>query len=76
MAANGSCALRLALAALAALVCLGCVTVRPWQRERLSRRCMELDDPAASASFDGHVRGVRSGDVAPGGAGGGGCGCN
>ncbi len=65
---------RLGLAGL--LVLLGCVTVHPWQRERLARRCMEPDDPAASASFDGHVRAVRSGDVVAGGAGGGGCGCN
>lgn len=55
---------------------VGCVPVRPWQRERLARRCMEPDDPAASASFDGHVRAVRSGDTPAGGAGGGGCGCN
>lgn len=67
--------MRYALAALL-LASLGCATVRPWQRERLARRCMEMDDPAASASFDGHVRAVRSGDVAAGGVGGGGCGCN
>jgi hypothetical protein len=59
-----------------ALLTLGCAAVRPWQRERLARRCMELDGPAASASFDAHVRAVRSADVAAAGAGGGGCGCN
>lgn len=59
-----------------ALASLGCVTVRPWQRERLARRCMEPDDPASSASFEAHVRAVRSGDIPAGGAGGGGCGCN
>jgi len=58
------------------LLALGCATVRPWQRERLARRCMELDGPAASATFDAHVRGVRSADVTAAGAGGGGCGCN
>ena len=58
------------------LASLGCVTVRPWQRERLARRCMELDAPGGTASFDAHVRAVRSGDVAAAGAGGGGCGCN
>lgn len=68
-----------ALSALAlawVLASLGCVTVRPWQRERLSRRCMEMDSPASSTSFEAHVRAVRSGDVAAAGAGGGGCGCN
>lgn len=61
---------------LLALASSGCVTVRPWQRERLSRRCMEMDGPASSASFEAHVRAVRSGDVPAAGAGGGGCGCN
>ena len=54
----------------------GCVTVRPWQRERLAARCMSTDDPTASALSDAHVRAVRVGDIAAGGAGGGGCGCN
>ncbi|MFO0652858.1 MAG: DUF4266 domain-containing protein [Polyangiales bacterium] len=40
------------------------------------RDCMELDAPSGTASFDAHVRAVRSGDVSAGGAGGGGCGCN
>ena len=59
-----------------ALLTLGCAAVRPWQRERLARRSMELDGPAASASFDAHVRALRSADVTAAGAGGGGCGCN
>jgi hypothetical protein len=66
---------KLALLALM-LASPGCVTVRPWQRERLARRCMEMDAPAGMASFEAHVRAVRSGDVAAAGAGGGGCGCN
>jgi len=61
---------------LALLVLAGCATVRPWQRERLARRCMEPDAPAASGAFDAHVRAVRSADVPAAGAGGGGCGCN
>ena len=65
-----------ALGVLLLLASVGCVTVRPWQRAQLARRCMEPDDPASSASWDAHVRGVRSGDVPAGGAGGGGCGCN
>jgi hypothetical protein len=59
-----------------ALASIGCATVRPWQRERLARRCMEMDAPGGTASFDAHVRAVRSGDVPAAGAGGGGCGCN
>ena len=62
---------------LAAVLSLaGCVTVRPWQRERLAARCMSTDEPTGSALYDAHLRAVRVGDVAAGGAGGGGCGCN
>jgi hypothetical protein len=64
-------------ALLCALLALsGCATVRPWERERLSRRSMEMDPSASSAAFDAHVRSVRSADVPAGGVGGGGCGCN
>lgn len=59
-----------------AILSAGCVTVRPWQRERFARRCMELDAPTGTTAFDAHVRAVRSGDISAGGAGGGGCGCN
>ncbi len=54
----------------------GCATVRPWERERLSRRCMELEGSAPHAGFSAHLRSVRVGDVQPGAQGGGGCGCN
>ncbi len=54
----------------------GCATVRPWQRERLTARCMATDEPTSPAMYDAHVRAVRIGDVVAAGAGGGGCGCN
>ncbi|MFO0556410.1 MAG: DUF4266 domain-containing protein [Polyangiales bacterium] len=71
MSWRGALSIVLASAALSA-----CATVRPWERERLSRRVMAVDAPAQSAAFDAHVRAVRSGGQTAGGAGGGGCGCN
>lgn len=61
---------------LLALLLHACATVRPWERERLSRRVMSVDAPSQSAAFDAHVRAVRGADTPAGGAGGGGCGCN
>jgi hypothetical protein len=65
-----------AAALLLALLLGACVTVRPWQRERLARRAMEPDGHGASSGFQAHVASVRFGDPpAGGGGGGGGCGC-
>ncbi len=53
----------------------GCVTVRPSQRQILSRPEM---DPAADAieeTFYSHVEAAREGAVGGHGAAGGGCGC-
>lgn len=54
----------------------GCATVRPHERENLSRRSMVGDRDPAERRFSQHVTGSREG--ADGGTGepGGGCGCN
>lgn len=54
----------------------GCATVQPWERERLASPAMaEVQEPERAA-FDAHVAGAREAALDPGGAGGGGCGCN
>jgi hypothetical protein len=54
----------------------GCATVRPHERENLSRRAMVNDRDPGERRFNQHVTGSRDG--ADGGTGepGGGCGCN
>jgi hypothetical protein len=62
-----------ALAGLAA----GCASVKPWQREELSRRSMVGDQAAGEQRFDDHSRAAREGAIGGGGGeAGGGCGCN
>jgi hypothetical protein len=54
----------------------GCVRVKPYQREDLSRRTMISDREPGEARFDGHARASREGAEGGDGAAGGGCGCN
>jgi hypothetical protein len=62
---------------LAGVLLLGaCTTVKPWQREDLSRRTMVDDNAAGEARFGDHSRAAREGAVGGGGEAGGGCGCN
>lgn len=65
-----------ALTVLAALLAGGCATVQPWQRERLASPAMAPVPEPERAAFDAHVAGARESALDPGGAGGGGCGCN
>jgi len=55
----------------------GCVTVKPWQREHLSRTVMDLQlgDSAISGFYRQKVMESRTGGGLPGTAPGGGCGC-
>jgi hypothetical protein len=67
----------LAFVALAALVgSSGCATVKPWQREDLSRRAMTQDQEKGESRFQQHARGAREGGDGGTGEAGGGCGCN
>ena len=54
----------------------GCMRVKPYQREHLSRRSMTADRAPGEARFDQHARGAREGADGGGSEPGGGCGCN
>lgn len=55
----------------------GCVTVRPWQRERLAAPAMErdVDDSELVSAYRAKVIESRTGGGVAGEAPGGGCGC-
>lgn len=58
---------------------VGCVHVKPYEREYMTRPGMDQHDETMEAHFDAHVQGAREGAVGGGGVAsdtGGGCGCN
>jgi hypothetical protein len=65
--------LALLLAAVALLG--GCATVRPSERETLSRPEMNPANEAMEEKFQSHVESAREGGFGGHGAAGGGCGC-
>ena len=67
--------LKLALS-LVLLVAAGCATVKPYEREYLSRPSMDRDREATEAKFYSHVLDAREGATGGVGTAGGGCGCN
>ena len=58
------------------LLCAGCATVKPWQRETLADPIMQSDGTAIETASLDHIWFSR--EAASGGraVGGGGCGCN
>jgi hypothetical protein len=58
------------------LLAAGCATVKPYEREYLSRPSMDLEREAAEAKFYSHVLDAREGATGGIGTAGGGCGCN
>ena len=60
------------------MVCVaaGCATVKPYEREYLSRPSMDLQREATEAKFYTHVLDAREGATGGLGTAGGGCGCN
>lgn len=69
--------LRITLAATLSLVALsGCATVAPYEREYLSRPCMDAALDTKALAFRAHVHESREGASGGYGAAGGGCGCN
>ncbi len=54
----------------------GCATVKPYEREDLSRPSMDLSSEAGEARFQAHVFDSREGATGGRGSTGGGCGCN
>jgi hypothetical protein len=65
----------LVLVVAAAMMTTGCATVQPWQRGRLSDRCMLFDADAARVSYMTHWQESREGSSGGFGVQGGGCGC-
>ena len=61
---------------LAACLLGACATVKPYERERLSRRDMQLERDSDLASGEEHAIAYREGSTGAVGAKGGGCGCN
>jgi Domain of unknown function (DUF4266) len=53
----------------------GCATVRPWERARLSDRCMMFDPDSDAAAYAAHWQESREGSAGGSGVQGGGCGC-
>jgi hypothetical protein len=66
----------LGLGALLALLGVGCVRVKPYQREDLARRAMIDDQAPGERRFEQHAQGSREGAEGGSGEAGGGCGCN
>ncbi|MEZ4451034.1 MAG: DUF4266 domain-containing protein [Nannocystaceae bacterium] len=66
-----------AVVALTALACtqVACVTVRPSERQVLSRPEMDPARDAKEETFQSHVESAREGAFGGHGAAGGGCGC-
>ena len=64
--------------ALALVLCVagGCATLKPYEREYLSRPSMDLQREATEAKFYSHVLDAREGATGGLGSAGGGCGCN
>ncbi len=67
--------LKLALS-LVLVVAAGCATVKPYEREYLSRPSMDREREATEAKFYSHVLDAREGATGGVGTAGGGCGCN
>ena len=61
---------------LAVCAAAGCATVKPYEREYLSRPSMDLQREATEAKFYSHVLDAREGATGGVGTAGGGCGCN
>jgi hypothetical protein len=61
---------------LAALCCVGCTNVRPWERELHAREEMAWTPDPLEAQHRAHVYFSKEATLPGGSAGGGGCGCN
>lgn len=57
-------------------VLAGCVRAQPWQRERLAKPIMSMQDDPDEAVLEQHFLQAREGATGGYGTAGGGCGCN
>ncbi|MEM9070062.1 MAG: DUF4266 domain-containing protein [Myxococcota bacterium] len=64
------------LLAIVAFGLVGCVTVRPEEKEFLAQPAMTFGSEGHRASQEEHVLTNREGSFGAGGVSGGGCGCN
>ena len=62
--------------ALSAAGLSGCVSIQPWERERLAASDMQFGGGGEMESAEAHATEVREGSAGGFDAGGGGCGCN
>lgn len=67
---------RFALVTFLACFASGCVSVMPWERERLANPDMQFGGAEELHSAESHATEVREGSVGGFDSGGGGCGCN
>jgi hypothetical protein len=58
------------------LLASGCATVKPWERDQLSRPEMAWDPDPLEAAHRSHVFHSKEASLPVAEAGGGGCGCN
>ncbi len=61
---------------LLAVLLTGCVTLHPWERERLISPVMQDTEAFLEASFDEHVFTTRESMLGASDAGGASCGCD
>ena len=54
----------------------GCVRVKPWERDLLTRRDMGWEPDALEAKRESHIYFSKEASMPGGSGGGGGCGCN
>jgi hypothetical protein len=76
MTARKTCAAGALSLALLLMAGCGTIGVKPWQRDLMARRDMQLDGESLDAKLDDHM--YFSKEASSGGRsfGGGGCGCN
>ena len=58
------------------LSAMGCISVKPWERDLLARRDMAWEPDGLEAKRDSHIYASKEASMPGGSGGGGGCGCN
>jgi hypothetical protein len=67
---------RISLLLLIALLCSGCSTLKPWERDILARPDMAWEDDPNLSGLRKHTFFSKEASLPGGGGSGGGCGCN